>query len=191
MKIKEIAVKATFKTTIGTVNDEELINVILSLKGKDYIRAYKLQVEFKKGYNWAFKVLDCLEHNSIVSNPDKYGDRKILVDDDFFDYEFLIIPDQKLTIMRIFHIRVNAKIKRRRWNDNDEPFFTEIDWDAELEIDGIESLEKLLDLNYAIDLKYINIPSFIISHIEFDDLDYDSINDKIIKLETKLIREIG
>ncbi|MBS7231718.1 hypothetical protein KHA90_11840 [Flavobacterium psychroterrae] len=93
--------------------------------------------------------------------------------------------------MRTFHIRVNAKIKRKRWNDNDEPFFTEINWDAELEIDGIKKLEKLLDLNYSKELKSVNIPSFIISYIEYDDLDYDSINDEIIKLETKLIREIG
>ncbi|SHM72048.1 hypothetical protein [Flavobacterium chilense] len=92
--------------------------------------------------------------------------------------------------MRTFHIRVNAKIKRKRWNDTDEPFFIEIDWDAELEIDGIESLGKLLDLNYKKELKFINIPSFIISHIEYDDLDYDSINDEIIKIETRVIREI-
>ncbi|SHM72070.1 hypothetical protein [Flavobacterium chilense] len=92
MKIKEIVVNATLETTIGTVNNEDLINLILSLKGKDSIRGSRLQVEFKKGYHWAFKVLDCLERNSIISAPDKYGDRKILVDDAFFDYDFLIIP---------------------------------------------------------------------------------------------------
>lgn len=42
-------------------------------------------------YKWAYKVLDCLEKNCIVSAPDKYGDRKIIVDEDFFDSEFLVV----------------------------------------------------------------------------------------------------
>jgi len=86
-----VLVDASLGTTIGPVNDEELINVILSLKGKEIVRGAKLQVEFKKGYNWAYKVLDCLEKNCIVSAPDKYGDRKIIVDEDFFDSEFLVV----------------------------------------------------------------------------------------------------
>ena len=90
-KSKPLLVDASLGTTIGPVDDEELIAVILYLKGKEIVRGAKLQIEFKKGYNWAFKVLDCLEKNCIVSAPDKYGDRKIIVDDDFFDSEFLVV----------------------------------------------------------------------------------------------------
>ena len=79
------------KTSIGPINEEDLNAVLKSLKGKESIRGSKLQIEFKKGYNWAFKVLDCLEKNSIVSEPDKYGERKIIVDDDYFDSDFIFL----------------------------------------------------------------------------------------------------
>ena len=90
-KSKPLLVDASLGTTIGPVDDEELIAVILYLKEKEIVRGAKLQIEFKKGYNWAFKVLDCLEKNGIVSAPDKYGDRKIIVDDEYFDSEFLVV----------------------------------------------------------------------------------------------------
>ena len=88
---KRVLADASLETTIGPVNDEELIKVIQSLRGKEIVRGAKLQIEFKKGYNWAFKVLNCLENNGIVSKPNKYGDRKIIVEDDFFDLDFHVV----------------------------------------------------------------------------------------------------
>lgn len=82
---------ASLEITIGPVNEDELIRVIHYLRGKEIVRGAKLQIEFRKGYNWAFKVLDCLENNGIVSAPDKYGDRKIIVEDDFFDLDFQVV----------------------------------------------------------------------------------------------------
>ncbi|WP_163398167.1 hypothetical protein [Flavobacterium fluviatile] len=84
MKTKEIK-------PASTIDDQELINVILSLRGKETIRGAKLQIEFKKGYCWTFRVLDCLEKNNIISKPDKYGDSRLLVDNDFFDSEFIVL----------------------------------------------------------------------------------------------------
>lgn len=93
--------------------------------------------------------------------------------------------------MRIFHIAVNAKIKRISWDKNDEAFSTEIAWSAEIECDGIETFQKLIELNDINELSFMQIPSLIIAHIEYDnDLDYDSLNDEIIKLHTRLVREI-
>lgn len=77
------------------ITDEVLIKVIKSLKGKESVTAAIIQMGFTKGYHWAFGVLHCLEMNMIVSPPDKYGIRKILVDDDFFNSEFLVVNTKK------------------------------------------------------------------------------------------------
>lgn len=95
-KTKEIFANSKLETTIGTVKNEDLINVIKSLKDQETIRGFNLQMKFKKGYSWAYKILDCLERNSIISAADKSGVRKIIVDNDFFDSEFIILNVEDL-----------------------------------------------------------------------------------------------
>jgi hypothetical protein len=93
--------------------------------------------------------------------------------------------------MRIFHIRVNAKIEQIRCDGNLKEISFETDWSAELECDGIEKLEKLLELNNQSKINFSDIPSFIISHIEWDkELDFDTIQDTILKLHTRTISEL-
>lgn len=93
--------------------------------------------------------------------------------------------------MRTFHIRVNAKIKCERYDKNDDVFYIDKDWDGELECDGVETFERLMKLNNVTKLNFSQIPSFIIYHLEYSsDIDFDNINDDIIELKTRLIREL-
>lgn len=93
--------------------------------------------------------------------------------------------------MRTFHIRVNAKIDCLRWHYEDLITKKE-EWSAELECDGIEVLEKILQLNEVEKPKFQEIPYFIIHHLEYNnrDFEFDNLTDYITQLHTRLIREI-
>ena len=93
--------------------------------------------------------------------------------------------------MRTFHIRVDAKIQRKRWNNDDE-ILTEHDWSAELECDGVDKLGRILELNHKKNLHSYQLPDLIAAHIQFDhELDFDDINDIVLSIHTKTIRELG
>ena len=69
---------------------------------------------------------------------------------------------------------------------------TEHDWSAELECDGVDKLGRILDLNLKKNLNSYELPNLIAAHIQFDhELDFDDINDIVLSIHTKIIRELG
>ncbi|RYJ50568.1 hypothetical protein DR871_016265 [Flavobacterium petrolei] len=73
-------------------SSEDIIKVIRHLKGKTEISNSRLQLEFLKGYNWAYKIMDILENNQLVSGFDgKSQYRKVIVDDSIFDNEIIVL----------------------------------------------------------------------------------------------------
>ncbi len=93
---------------------------------------------------------------------------------------------------RTFHIRVNAKIDCLRWDDKDEKYIKKEEWSAELECDGIEKLEKLLELNEVEKPNWQEIPSFITHHLEYNnnEFEFNNLTDYITAIHTRLIREL-
>lgn len=77
--------------------DEDILKAIAFLKGKKQVRCMQLQLEFKKGYNWASKIMDILENNLLVSKFD--GEtvyRKVIADESFFDSDIIILDIESI-----------------------------------------------------------------------------------------------
>lgn len=70
---------------------EDIIKAIMFLKGKIEISNFELQLEFVKGYNWAYKIMYILENNGLVSEFNGIKHRKVIADPSIFDMELIIL----------------------------------------------------------------------------------------------------
>lgn len=70
---------------------EDIIKAIMFLKGKIEISNFDLQLEFVKGYSWAYKIMDILENNGLVSEFNGIKHRKVIADPSIFDMELIFL----------------------------------------------------------------------------------------------------
>jgi hypothetical protein len=90
--VLEVAFNQSIETSIANPKSEEILKAIMFLKDKEKVSTAQLQLEFKKGYNWAYKVMDVLERNQLVSEFDgKTSYRSVIADNSVFESEIIIL----------------------------------------------------------------------------------------------------
>ena len=89
--VLEVVFSENTETSIANPTNEEILKAIMFLKDKEKVSNSQLQMEFRKGYNWAYKVMDVLERNQLVSQFDaKTNYRTVIADNSVFESEIII-----------------------------------------------------------------------------------------------------
>lgn len=89
------------------------------------------------------------------------------------------------------HIRINAVISKKKWDENDQEYFEEIDWSVELENENQEDFDKLIALNSKQDFQYYELPSYVQHHLMYNSsFEFNELDDQIKKINTHTIRNL-